>query len=75
MFFEPFWFFSRVPPGVHLEGLRGKRISIGPEGSGTRAFVIQFMAMNGIHKRFAEWRSVSVEEAVRRCCMETLMLR
>ena len=37
MFFQPFWFFTRIPPESGLEGLRGKRVSIGPEGSGTRA--------------------------------------
>jgi TRAP-type uncharacterized transport system substrate-binding protein len=38
VFYEPFWLFYRgADPGDRLEGLRGKRVSIGPEGSGTRA--------------------------------------
>ena len=36
--YEPLWFFyPGSPPGRGLAGLRGSKISIGPEGSGTRA--------------------------------------
>jgi len=55
LFYEPLWFFYR---DVHLErglsGLRGKRISIGPEGSGTRALTLKLLALNGIDQSFAE---------------------
>jgi len=55
VFYEPLWFFYR---DVHLElglgGLRGKRISIGPEGSGTRALTLELLARNGIDPTFAE---------------------
>jgi TRAP-type uncharacterized transport system substrate-binding protein len=63
MFFEPMWFFSRLQPGLHLEGLRGKRISIGPEGSGTRAMAEQLMTLNGIASQFAEFHFMSATEA------------
>lgn len=47
MFFEPLWFFTRFPVGSRLlEGLRGKKLSIGPPGSGTRALALQLMALN-----------------------------
>ena len=63
MFFQPFWAFSRVPPGVRLEGFRGKRISIGPEGSGTHALVAQVMALNGVKEGFAQLRFLSAAQA------------
>jgi TRAP-type uncharacterized transport system substrate-binding protein len=55
MFFEPFWFFSRTPVVSRLENLRGKRMAIGPEGSGTRALASKFLAVNGIDQSFAQW--------------------
>ena len=36
MFFQPFWFFTRGVPGARLDELRGKSVSIGEEGDGTR---------------------------------------
>jgi TRAP transporter TAXI family solute receptor len=63
MFFQPLWCFSRVPAGAHLEGLRGKRISIGQEGSGTRALAAQVMAQSGFKEGFAQLRSLSAQEA------------
>jgi TRAP-type uncharacterized transport system substrate-binding protein len=63
MFFQPFWVFSRVPPGVRLEGFRGKRISIEPEGSGTRALAAQFLELNGIKEGFAQLRSLSARQS------------
>jgi TRAP-type uncharacterized transport system substrate-binding protein len=52
MFFEPFWFFSRLPVVPRLENLRGRKMSIGPEGSGTRALSLQFLALNGVEDSF-----------------------
>lgn len=63
MFFEPLWGFTRVPPGPHLEGLRGKRISIGPPGSGTQALSTKVLALNGIGAGFAEFRALSAAQA------------
>ena len=49
VFYEPLWFFYRgVHPGEKLEGLRGKRISIGPEGSGTRTLALTLFSRAGI---------------------------
>lgn len=55
MFFEPFWFFSRLLVEPRLANLRGKKLSLGPEGSGTRALANQFLALNGIDEGFAQW--------------------
>ena len=54
--YEPLWFFYRgPPPGRKLEGLRGKRISIGPEGSGTRVLATELLARFGIEPGIAEF--------------------
>jgi TRAP transporter TAXI family solute receptor len=65
MFYEPLWLFSRVPVGQHLEGLRGKRVSIGREGGGSRALSLQFLALNGIDQAFADPLALSAAEAVK----------
>lgn len=55
VFYEPLWFFYRSTfRGKGIERLRGRRISIGPEGSGTRAVALELLARNGIDQRFAE---------------------
>lgn len=54
--YEPLWFFYRgANPGRKLEGLRGKRISIGPEGSGTRHLATELLARSGIEPGIAEF--------------------
>ena len=64
LFFEPLWFFTRVPPGsIRLEGLRGKKIAIGQPGSGTRVLSGRIMALNGIAPSFAEFQSLSTLQA------------
>ena len=51
MFFEPFWFFSRIPLGSHMDALRDKKLSIGQEGSGTHAMALQLLALNGLDRQ------------------------
>lgn len=54
--YEPIWFFYRgANPGRKLEGLRGKRISIGPEGSGTRVLALTIFERIGIVPGVAEF--------------------
>ena len=40
VFFEPLWLFYRSGIGDGIERFRGRRISIGPEGSGARALAL-----------------------------------
>jgi hypothetical protein len=47
VFYEPLWFFSRIS-GSRAEGLSGRRLSVGPEGSGTRALVLKLLERNKI---------------------------
>jgi len=43
IFNEPLWWFQRRDvEGVGLESLRGRKISIGPEGSGTRVVALEW---------------------------------
>jgi TRAP-type uncharacterized transport system substrate-binding protein len=63
MFFEPLWIFARLPPGVHLEGLRGKTMSIGAEGSGTRALSQQLLGLNRVSQDFVKLRALAPREA------------
>ncbi|MEM9303027.1 MAG: TAXI family TRAP transporter solute-binding subunit [Pseudomonadota bacterium] len=52
LFFEPVWIFHRtevVPEG--LADLTSLRTSIGPEGSGTRALLLELLALNGLEGR------------------------
>lgn len=42
-FFEPLWFFDRSEISAGMQGLRGKRISIGPIGSGARALALELL--------------------------------
>jgi TRAP-type uncharacterized transport system substrate-binding protein len=49
LYFEPLWVFSRSAPGpTDLRELRGRRLAVGPEGSGTRAVALTLLAANGV---------------------------
>ena len=62
--YEPLWFFYRGRhPGRKLERLRGKRISIGPEGSGTRVLAVTLLAANGIDRDVARLLPLSLHDA------------
>jgi TRAP transporter TAXI family solute receptor len=62
--YEPLWFFfqgtvqSKTP-----EDLRGKRLSIGPEGSGTRALMLRILKLHGAGERDAVFLPLPPEEA------------
>ncbi len=49
MFYEPLWFFCHGGDcGTRARDLRGRRISVGHEGSGTRALTERLLALNGL---------------------------
>jgi TRAP-type uncharacterized transport system substrate-binding protein len=49
LFYEPLWVFHRSGlSGITADGLRGRKVSIGPEGSGTRALSLELLKRNGI---------------------------
>jgi TRAP transporter TAXI family solute receptor len=64
LFYEPFWLFSRDPDlGSRLGGLHGKKVSIGPEGSGTRALAARFLAFDGIDQKNAQLLPMTAAQA------------
>jgi len=65
LYFEPLWVFHRSEVKIgHLTDLRGKRIAVGPEQSGTRAIAIQLLADNALDDRGASLLSLGGEKAV-----------
>jgi TRAP transporter TAXI family solute receptor len=49
VFHEPAWAFLRAGSGVErLSDLRGRRVAVGPEGSGTRVLALALLAANEI---------------------------
>src|SRR4030095_11274933 len=49
LYFEPMWLFARgVADAEDFRGLRGRRIAVGPGGSGTRALGDLLLRANGI---------------------------
>ena len=64
VFYEILWLFHRGPmDDGGLESLRGRKISIGPEGSGTRALAMELLARHGVDARFAELLPLTHQEA------------
>lgn len=49
IFYEPVWIFQRQgAPLTRLNDLRGKRVLIGPEGSGTEAVALRLLLASGV---------------------------
>ncbi len=67
VFYEPFWVFFRGPAqGPRLQDLRGKRASLGPEGSGTRMLALRLLALDGIDTNSLTLFSLAPEEAAQK---------
>jgi TRAP-type uncharacterized transport system substrate-binding protein len=65
IYFEPLWVFSRcAKPIEELSQLRGKRIAIGPEGSGTRVLALQLLKANGIEAESTPMLDLGGQDAV-----------
>src|SRR5215831_9258237 len=64
VFYEPFWFFLHSRIELQRPGdLRGKKVAIGPEGSGTRHLAERFLALNGVAEDQLQLLSLSAAEA------------
>ena len=65
LFYEPLWVFYRKELGEvsHLNALRGKRLSIGPQGSGTQVLVSQLLADNDITSENTSFTPLLIDEA------------
>ena len=78
VYFEPLWVFSRTSPGpTDLRALRGRRLAVGPEGSGTRAVALTLLAANGITDttaRLIPLTGTDAVQALRRGAVDTVFL-
>jgi TRAP transporter TAXI family solute receptor len=64
VFYEPLWTFYRGElRGLGLNGLRGRKISIGPEGSGMRMLSLELLKRSGIDGNSAELLGYSPQDA------------
>lgn len=65
LYFEPLWVFSRVPVGPRdLREMRGRRLAVGPDGSGTRAVSLALLAANGVTEKNARLSPLAGLDAV-----------
>jgi TRAP transporter TAXI family solute receptor len=78
LYYEPLWVFSRTVPGPRdLRAMRGRRIAVGPEASGTRAVAQTLLAANGITEataRFSPLTGIDAVLALRRGEVDTVFL-
>ncbi len=64
IFYEPLWLFhKREIRGDGVEGLRGRKVSVGPEGSGTRALALELLKRNGIASEIGELLALTPQAA------------
>src|SRR3954454_8802731 len=54
IFYEPLWLFRRRELRGGLDSLVGRKIAIGPEGSGTRALALELLKRNGLDRQVGE---------------------
>lgn len=67
LYYEPLWLFMPVSKAVFkTTDLKGRRISIGTEGSGTRALVKVLLENNGINNSNTELFDMDGDEGARR---------
>jgi TRAP transporter TAXI family solute receptor len=65
LFYEPLWWFHRRElEDSGLAGLRGRKVSIGPEGSGTRALALELIKRAGLEQEAGEWLAFEPRVAV-----------
>src|SRR5439155_25922627 len=63
-FYEPFWIFHRgALEGATLAALRGRKVSIGPVGSGSHALLLRMLKRNEIDQEVGELLTLPPHEA------------
>lgn len=64
LYYEPLWIFYRGSKDIdRLTELRGARLAVGPEGSGTRGIALQLLTANGITGSQADLKPVAGAQA------------
>ncbi|HET7763925.1 MAG TPA: TAXI family TRAP transporter solute-binding subunit [Burkholderiales bacterium] len=78
LYYEPLWVFYRAKETLdHVSRLRGRRIAIGPEGSGTRPLALQVLALAGLdarNTRLFDYGANRGAEALARGQIDALMM-
>jgi TRAP transporter TAXI family solute receptor len=78
IYHEPLWVFHRLPADTgRLSDLRGHRVAIGPEGSGTRPLALQLLRANGLgpgQVRLSALTGAAAGEALRAGKVDAVML-
>ncbi|MBK8976266.1 MAG: TAXI family TRAP transporter solute-binding subunit [Planctomycetes bacterium] len=65
LYHEPLWIFVRDDAQFELvPDLRGKRLQIGPRGSGTRAMVLELLEANAVVTDGAELGDLPIDDAI-----------
>ena len=63
LYYEPLWVFYRGPELDRVSRLRGRRIAVGPQGSGTRPLALQVLALAGLSTRNTTLLELDANEA------------
>ena len=64
LFYEPLWIFHRSElQDLTLGNLRGRKVSIGPVGSGTRALMLELLKSNRLDRQQGELLALAPEAA------------
>jgi TRAP transporter TAXI family solute receptor len=67
VFYEPLWLFHRRgAAAAGLDGLRGQKIAIGPDRSGTQALTLELLKRHGITQQVSELVPLATREAADR---------
>ena len=65
MYYEPVWVFRRLPAGTdRLTQLKGKRIAIGRDGSGTQQLALHLLRVSDVTATNSTLLEVSGKEAI-----------
>jgi TRAP transporter TAXI family solute receptor len=66
IYYEPLWVFHRADLGVrHLGDLRGRRIAVGVDGSGTKMLARQLLGLNSVDAGNSQLLSLNEADSVR----------
>ena len=64
--YEPLWLFYRGESGAGMQALRGRRVSIGPKGSGARALALELIKKTRFDTIVGEFLGLTLEEAAQK---------
>lgn len=66
IYYEPIWIFYKGDELEYLYDLKGKRISIGEEGSGARPVALELLGLNGIDNNNTQLFDYSMQRSIDR---------